>query len=187
MGEAALVQMVQEGPPHRSRPAPGTDHGDRFGAQQRFQAGDVGGPATGFDGRQVGVVLVERDGASHLRALESASGVQAQVGEEPEYFVVLAERVGGERGDAVRAGGGDEVFDEEGADAPVVQSVGHGDRHLGRVRVVAGLVLGQADHLALYLGEQCPVAGARRRRGPVGGQIGGAAARGEEPQPQVLR
>lgn len=33
-------------------------------AQQRFQAGHVGGPATGLDGREIGVVLVERDGAT---------------------------------------------------------------------------------------------------------------------------
>lgn len=51
------------------------------------------------------------------------------------------------------------MFDEEGADAPVVQPVGHGDRHLGRLGVVDGLVLGQADHPALRLGEQRPVAG----------------------------
>ncbi len=99
--------------------ASGADHGDRVGAQQRFQAGHVGGPATGLDGREVGVVLVERDGAAHLRTLEAASDTQAQVGEEPQHLVVLlAERVGGERGDTVRTRGGDEVFDEEGTDAP---------------------------------------------------------------------
>ncbi|EPJ40595.1 hypothetical protein STAFG_2354 [Streptomyces afghaniensis 772] len=40
---------------------------------------------------------------------------QTEVGEEPEHFMVLTQRVGRERGDAVRAGGGDQVLDEKGA------------------------------------------------------------------------
>lgn len=191
-GEAALVQMVQEGPPHRSRPAPGAYHGDRIRPQQRLQAGHVGGPAAGLDGREIAVVvlvvvLVQCDDAAHLRTLETACGAQAQVGEEPKDFVVLRECVRRERGDAVRTGGGDQMLDQEGADATVVQSVGHRDGDLGRGRFAADLVLGQADHLLLRLGHQRPVAGARRRTGPVGGHRCGTPARREEPQPQILR
>ena len=69
------------------RPAPTT--ATALGPQQRLQAGDVGGPAAFLDGREVGVALVEGDGAAHLGALEAAGRAQAEVGEEPQHLVVL--------------------------------------------------------------------------------------------------
>ena len=45
--------------------------------------------------------------------------------------MVLGECVGGECGDAFGAGGRDQVLDEQGAHATVVESVGHGDGDLG--------------------------------------------------------
>ena len=186
-GETARVQGVQDGPPDRSGCASGPDHRDHGGPQQGQQAGHAGGAAAGLDGGQVGVVLVEVDGAAHLRPLETAGGAQAEVGEEPEHLVVLAERVGGEGGDALVARRRDEVLDQQGAHAPVVQAVGDGDGDLRALPLPAGVVLGEADHAAVDLGQQGPVARVGGGAGPVGGQVGRAAAGREEPQPEVLR
>jgi hypothetical protein len=83
--------------------------------------------------------------------------------------VVLAERVGGEGGDAGGAGGGDEVLDEEGADAAVVQMVGDREGDLGPVRLrgAARVVLGESDDVAAGLGQQGEVSwgGVARRSG----------------------
>jgi hypothetical protein len=80
---AARVEVVQESPPHRTGFASGADDSDRLRPQQRLQAGHVGRPATGLHCREVRVVLVEVDGAAHLRPLEAPRGAQTEVGEEP--------------------------------------------------------------------------------------------------------
>ncbi len=183
---AARVQLMQDRPADRARLASGADDGDRPRPQQRFEADDVGGAAAFLHGRQIGVALVEGDGAAHLGALEVAGRAQAEIGEELQHLVVLAECVGGEDGDALGASGGDEVLDQEGADAAVVQPVGDRDGDVRRGPGPAGVVLGEADHPASGLGEQRSVPVARVCAGPVGGHRGGATAQGEEPQAQIL-
>jgi hypothetical protein len=68
-----------------------------------------------------------------------------------------------------------------------MQSVGDRDGDLGRVGVLTGFVLGEADHLAGTLREQRPVSPVWRGTGPVRRQLGRTSARREEPQPQILR
>ncbi len=128
------------------------------------------------------------DGAVHLGAVEVPGRGEAEVGEEPQHLVVVAEGVGGEGGDAVGPGGRDEVLDEQGSHAPVVQAVGDRDGEFGGVRRVGvGVVLDEAEDLSGAFGEQGPVSAPGRRAHGVRGQTGGAGAGREEAQAAVVR
>ncbi|MDH6546979.1 hypothetical protein M2162_001076 [Streptomyces sp. SAI-041] len=186
-GVGTRLHLVQDRAAHRPGRASRADHGDRRRPQQGPQALHVGGAAALLHCRQVVVVLVEGDRAAHFGPFEAAGRAQTEVGEEAQHFMVLAQGVGGEGGDTVRAGRGHQVLEQEGAHAPVVQSVGDGDGDLGLGAAVAGLVLGETDHLAVPLGQQGTVAGTRWGTGPVGRHLCGPPARREEPQTQVLR
>ena len=185
-GEAAGVQLVQQGPAGRAGAASGAHHGHGARSQQRLQARHVRAPAALLHGREVPLVLAEIDRAAHLGALEAAGRAQAEVGEQPQHLVVLRQGVGDEGVHALGAGGGHQMLDQQGADAAVVQAVGDRDGDLGGAGVLGGLVLGEPEHLVAGLGEQRPVAGPGRGARPVGGGFGGAAARPEEAEPQVV-
>ncbi len=185
--EPAGGQVVQDRPAHRAGPATRPDDRDAPGTQQRHQAGHVRGLPAPLDAAAVLLRVVQGDHAVHFRPLEPAFRTQTQVGEDLEHLVVLGERVRGERPDAVGAGGGDQMLQQQRAHSAVVASVADRERDLravGRLPA-ARLVLGYADDPASALRDERPVAGALRLGDPRGGLLGGAPAHGEEAQPQV--
>ncbi len=186
-GEAAGAQVTEYGASHGTGPSAGSHHGDRPGPEERFHTGQVRGTPALLHGPEVGVVLVERDGAARLGSVGATSDPQPQVGEETQHFRVLTEGVGQEQRDAVGPGRGRQVLHEQGAHAAMVLAVRHGDGQLGRSSLVARVVLGEADDPALQLGRQSPVAGPGGCTGVIRGERGGSRAHGEEAHAQVLR
>jgi hypothetical protein len=91
---------------------------------------------------------------------------QAGVGEDVQHRPVLAQRRRGERRELLLPGPGDQVLEQQGGDAPVVQVVGHRERDL------RGAGLGGAG-----LGGQGRVAGAAGQLAAGGRQQGHLARR----------
>ena len=159
------------------------DHGDAGGRQQRPQRAGLRAPLAPVGGvqrrgRHVGAQL---DGDLAVR--RAPRDREAGPAEHAEHAVVVAQHLGLEPGQAVRATQGGEVLEQQDAEPASVVLVGHQERHLGAL-AVHDLGRGQPGN---------PAADHRDHRGRVGVGLveevldvapGGVAAGGEEAQPQ---
>ena len=82
---------------------------------------------------------------------EAAVHRPAGLGEHGQHAAVVAERLGREAFDPVRAGDRREVFEQQRGDALAVMAVVDHERHLGVVAVVPAFVARPGDELAVLL------------------------------------
>ena len=115
----------------------------------------------------------------------SPGDLEAGVEEDPQHPGVLGEHLGDEAAYALVPRGGREVLEQQAADAAAAQGVGDQEGHLGGVGAdpLGGR---ERDHAAVHRGDQ---AGHRVRAAALEEVrdvvVPGAAAGGEEPQPQA--
>ena len=159
------------------------DHGDAGGRQQRPQRAGLRAPLAPVGcvqrrGRHVGAQL-----HGDLAVRRAPRDREAGPAEHAEHAVVVAQHLGFEPRQAVRATEGGEVLEQQDAEPASVVLVGHQERHLGAL-AVHDLGSGQPGNPAA---EHCD------HRGRVGVGLveevldvapGGVAAGGEEAQSQ---
>ena len=194
---AALVaggdDVVQDGPARGSHPAAGSHHRHRGRLEHMAQACHVRAALAERGGVQVrvpariGVIVRQITGQLDHAVFQFAPDAKPGIGEDLLHFGVLRQYGCRQGADAPAAGVGDQVLQQQRADAPAMHVVGHRERDFRLVPVARDLVAGHAGELASYRGQQSGVVGGGCPADPACFLLRGESAETEETQVGVLR
>ena len=143
-GEAALDDVLQQLVAHGAPFAAGPDHGHGGRGEQFLDAAGLGAVFPGLHHGAGLVRGVDVEFEADHAVVEVPFDVVPGVGEHHQHLPVFRQHLGAELPDPVFAGGGGEVFEQDGPDAAALVRVGDVERDFGLRGVIEPVVAADA-------------------------------------------